>query len=670
MELNMKQLQQQPHVRRTAQLIAACLLLTLTAYPQTDTIRVGYSMRVMIDNAGQMGRQAYPGGSPSVASGRLGMEYPIGDPFEHLFGSGIWVGGLLDTARVGTSPPVRAVSTAYEGWSGPLNEFFPDNRPSDSIWTGSKNNPTRPAGWDAYWLNPSDSVGYLDYRPIADQETYMVYRDNRQRVTGHVPLNLKVIQRNYAWNDPYADAIMIVEYTIYNVGTKPIDSTYIGFFFEADVGPNAVPLYYQRNFTGYYANSRTAYVHNPSDRGSTPAGLSFLRRDSLRYAFRWYPGPQSPTPDSRRYEFMSSGRIDPDEFPNLSDTRFLFSVGPFTLRPYRVVRDSLRIAVAVLSGKDPAGNHLRVLQRNAARALDIYFNQGIRLPATPPSPPLRVEVGFRKVKLNWRWTPADSLGPNGRPNPERNWDKTNQVARRYPFRYIPPEPGFPADSGGRNFSAYKIWRSENPDSPDESFTLIKQVDEPRDSFEFNTGLEYEFIDSNLVRGKTYVYSVTSKSIPNLALQQIVVGGVLRTVEVPIEPLESSKSTNKVRVDLPFSVSTKRGEVAVVPNPYRTDRSYTLENGGYEGLTTSWEETKRLVKFINLPERCTIKIYSLAGDLVRTVEHDGSGGTGGFAVGDRNVELVSESNRALASGIYIFTVESPYGIQTGKFVIIR
>jgi hypothetical protein len=75
-----------------------------------------------------------------------------------------------------------------------------------------------------------------------------------------------------------------------------------------------------------------------------------------------------------------------------------------------------------------------------------------------------------------------------------------------------------------------------------------------------------------------------------------------------------------------------------------------------------------VKFINLPEKCTIKIYSLAGDLVRTEEHDGGGGP--FPRGDVDVPLLSESNRALASGIYIFTVESQYGLQTGKFVIIR
>ncbi len=627
----------------------------------------GFSMKIQLNNQGVLGLQAYSEGATRAANaGKLGLEYPLGQDFEHLFGSGVWVGGLLDTSRVGfTSPPIRGVTTAYEGWSGPFYEFFPGNASGDSIWRGGRSRP-KPPTWDTYWGSS------LPYAPIADDERYSTYTDFSTRVPGHVPLNLKVIQRSYAWDDSYADAIILFEYRLFNLGPKQIDSAYVGFFFEADVGPRLAANYAQRNFTGYFPNSRTAYIHNPSDRGSTPVGVTLLSTsarslDSLRYSFRWYPGPQTPGDDNLRYGFLSSNRIDPGEFPSLSDTRFLFGFGPFTLKPFAATRESLTVAVAVVSGYDPQGNHVRIMQRNASRALDIYLNQGIRLPATPPSPPLKVDVGFRRVRLNWKWTPADTVDPRYKFDPERNWDSTNQVARRYPDRISNPPAGYDPNRGGRNFSSYKIWRSENPDSPDDSFTLLRQVDVPTDSFEYNTGLEYEYIDSNLVRGKTYVYAVTSKSIPNLAYQQIVVEGQVRTVEVPVDPLESRISTNKFRIDLPFSVSSRRGEVAVVPNPYRTDRDYTLESGGYEGLNSKWDETKRKVKFINLPERCTISIFSLAGDLVKTVEH---GNSGGLARGDHDVELLSESNRALASGIYIFTVESPLGLQTGKFVIIR
>jgi len=675
-----------------------CLaVLQAAAQPAGSNVVVakqGFSMKTQMDNTGTFGRQAYDPPDPATSTGLLGLEYPVGQPYEHLFGAGIWVGGLLDTARVGTSPPIRAVSTAYEGWSGPLNEFFPSSSSADTIFRINGKNAPKPAAWDAYW------GGAIPYKPISDNDFYMTYSDYFYRApnpANHLPLNLKVIQSSFVWNDTYADAIMIVEYKIINMGTKVIDSAYVGFFFEADVGPLNAALYYQRNFTGYYPNSRTAYIHNPVDLGSTPVGCSLLSTslplDSLRYTFQWYPGPQSPANDGARYNTLSSGQIKADEFPSLSDTRFLFGFGPFFIRPSNNPvqypnPDTLKIAMAFISGYDPVGNHLRILQRNASRALDIYLNQGIRLPATPPSPPLRAEVGFRRVTLDWRWTPVDSTGPNGRPDPEGNWDSTNQVARRYPDRIANPPPGYNASRGGRNFESYKVWRSENEGGvdeagqltppPDNSFVLVKQIDVPTDSFEYNSGelpynfdglKPYAFIDSNLVRGKTYWYSVTSKSIPNLAYQQIVIGGQVVTVEVPVDPLESRIATNAVPIKpLPFSVSQEPRKVAVVPNPYRTDKDYTLESGGWEGTNSSWQETNRLIKFINLPERCVIRVFSLSGDLVRTIQHDG--GAGAFPRGDHDMPLLSESNRALASGLYIFTVESELGVQTGKFVIIR
>src|SRR5207247_1008649 len=106
-------------------------------------------------------------------------------------------------------------------------------------------------------------------------------------VTGHVPLKLKVFQSSYAWDDTYADAIIILEYRIINAGRKTIDSSYVGFFIDWDVGPYRVASYFGRNFTGYYQDSRTAYATNPSDRGSTPVGCALLSTsrslDSLRY---------------------------------------------------------------------------------------------------------------------------------------------------------------------------------------------------------------------------------------------------------------------------------------------------------------------------------------------------------------------------------------------------
>jgi hypothetical protein len=677
------------HNRLHLRLTAAVLLMLLfgagltevrAQLPFIDFAVQGFSMKIRISTVGSIGRVACPPFNPGNPGGcaddSIGLEYPIGARNEHLYGGGVWIGGLLDTSVAGTAPPLRLVSVSYEGWAGPYYEFFPGHTPptpdggmGDRFWRASRRDTAAPPGWDQYWGNT------YRFHPISDQDFYCTYTDTAVRVSQHVPMNLKVIQSSYAWQDPYADAIIIFEYRIFHYGRNVIDSAYVGYFFEADVGPIGITNYFTRNFSAYIQESRTAYIHNPIDNGATPVGAALLYTgkslDSLRYTFQWFPGPNTPADDRAKYEMMSSGIIRGDEYPAVSDTRFLFSFGPFTFFPDSPENPNttpVKIAIAVVSGYSPRVDHRIILQRNAARALDIYLNQGIRLPATPPSPPLRVNVGFRRVELDWTWYPGDDA-LYGRPDPITNWDSTNQVAQRYPYRWRNPPPGYDSTRGGRNFEAYKLWRSENPRYPDNSFVLIKQFDDPRDSFEYNTGLQYRFTDSNLVRGKTYVYSVTSKSIPNLAYQQIVVGDTVVVVEVPVDPLESSKLVNAVRVDLPFSVSGSLGKVSVVPNPYRTDRDYTLESGGYEGPAGEWDENARKVKFINLPEVCTIRIFSLAGDLIRTIDHDGRDPSG-FARGDADVTLVSESNRALASGIYIFTVDSQFGSQTGKFVIIR
>ncbi|HCV43119.1 MAG TPA: hypothetical protein DGH68_06515 [Bacteroidetes bacterium] len=641
----------------------------------------GGSMKMEMDNSGAIGYVTYPprSGAPRDIN-HIGLEYPIGESIEHIYGGGIWVGAQVDSLIGGTYQKVKLVSCAYEGYGGGINalfEFSPGPNAADSFWTASRGNTVKPAGWDEYWGSN------FPFNPISDHDMYCMYTDDQFSALNHTPMHLKVLQKSYAWQDPYAEAILINEYQIINTGPRPLDSVFIGFFVDGDVGPVAVNLFERNNFTGYYPDAKTAYIHNPLDRGSTPFGATLLwanGRDltGLRYTFQWYPLAQSPITDQAKYDMMASGVQRGDEYPALSDTRFLFAFG----RPWRVqpFTDTLKIAMAFVSGKSRTRDPRIVMQLNATRALDIYLNQGIRLPFTPPSPPLRAEVGDRKVTLDWKWRPGDDIvfhRPELATDPELNWDSTSKVAQRDPLRRSNPPSWADSTKGGRNFEAYLIWKSYDPNYPDDSFTLLKQVDVKVPpgypdslSFEYDTGLEYTYVDSNLTRGRTYVYAVTSKSIPNLTERRNPDSTI---TYVPVEPLESSKLVNAVPIgkdkQLPFSTSSQLGKVSVVPNPYRTDQNYTYENAGFEGRASVWDENDRKVKFINLPAKCTIRIFSLAGDLVRTVEHDGNVGTA-FPFGDENVPLVSESNRALASGIYLYTVESDLGVQTGKFVIIR
>ena len=63
--------------------------------------------------------------------------------------------------------------------------------------------------------------------------------------------------------------------------------------------------------------------------------------------------------------------------------------------------------------------------------------------------------------------------------------------------------------------------------------------------------------------------------------------------------------------------------------------------------------------------CVIRIYTVAGDLVAKLDHDGSNGNG-----EAEWNLISRNGQDVESGIYLFTVDSSLGHQVGRFVVVR
>jgi hypothetical protein len=110
------------------------------------------------------------------------------------------------------------------------------------------------------------------------------------------------------------------------------------------------------------------------------------------------------------------------------------------------------------------------------------------------------------------------------------------------------------------------------------------------------------------------------------------------------------------------------ETYVYPNPYRLDGDYAA--AGYENRDGSQPpDRSHRIHFANLPRRCTISIFSLDGDLVRTWEHDyPDGGPGSM---HDSWDLISRNTQAVVSGIYYWVVDEPGGrSQIGKLVIIK
>jgi hypothetical protein len=104
-------------------------------------------------------------------------------------------------------------------------------------------------------------------------------------------------------------------------------------------------------------------------------------------------------------------------------------------------------------------------------------------------------------------------------------------------------------------------------------------------------------------------------------------------------------------------------VLVAPNPYRGSGDW--ERLDYEGR----------LSFMNLPQQCTIYIYSLTGEQVDVVPHNTTGDPSpdpaGNETGGESWDMLTGSNQSIASGIYIFRVVSDgYGEKVGKFAVIK
>ena len=71
--------------------------------------------------------------------------------------------------------------------------------------------------------------------------------------------------------------------------------------------------------------------------------------------------------------------------------------------------------------------------------------------------------------------------------------------------------------------------------------------------------------------------------------------------------------------------------------------------------------------MNLPQECTIRIFTMSGKHVKTLHHS-AGLTDG---GAESWDLISEDELTVSFGVYIFHVDAPgIGSKIGKFAIIK
>ena len=98
-------------------------------------------------------------------------------------------------------------------------------------------------------------------------------------------------------------------------------------------------------------------------------------------------------------------------------------------------------------------------------------------------------------------------------------------------------------------------------------------------------------------------------------------------------------------------------IKVVPNPYI--------------IEAPWDRSSNSVKiqFINVPDKCKIDIYTVAGDLIGTIHHDAHWNSDAIGVAEWN--LWSFERTEISYGLYVYVVKVDGATKkVGKFAIVR
>jgi hypothetical protein len=133
---------------------------------------------------------------------------------------------------------------------------------------------------------------------------------------------------------------------------------------------------------------------------------------------------------------------------------------------------------------------------------------------------------------------------------------------------------------------------------------------------------------------------------------------LAKMKKPFRGSDTMTFTTKKVVYNPQLASQSLDNIIVVPNPYVIASQFEIP-GNRSDLRGD-----RVIQFRNLPVQCTIRIYTITGELVRTLQKND---TNGYL----NWDVLSSESARIGYGVYIYQVETPAGgSKIGRLAIIK
>jgi hypothetical protein len=578
------------------------------------------------------------------------FEYPLGSGHMHMVRGGPWVGAISadeNGAFYGVS--IAAEDGSAGGNSASASEFTPAG---NSIMARSTLPNSRFYDPDA--ISELDFISRFSDRPAQTQKK-------------HRPLNLICNQYTFEWSFSDYAHFVIFHYVFHNDG-PPLRKVWLGMYDELASGN--MRLQSTLPPTGWFSKKYITWVDSLSmlterycgaRNYPTACGFSVAPEIvAVKYlgvrsngavdttgkqltfqSWSYAPGSAARDVDDLKYALMSTGTRTPlvplvDSLaPGTGDPVTLMAVGPFETVG---AGDSIAIDFAYIGGLSYAElSHRATI---AQRAYDLDY----LVPVPPPSPRMKAVARGNAVDLYWDGSP------------EIFHDPTNPLPH--------------------DFEGYRVYLGESRDT----LNLVAQYDlgvPPNDTTGFNTGLGPVTLPAPVdIDGVSYTYKYTLANLRDgFKYYTAITAYDLGTTE--IESLESGASQNEVLV-VPGPTPGERGTgVTVFPNPYRVETAW--DRGQQARSHYLW--------FANLPQECSIHIYTLSGDLVFATEFDGRSYNGSNARGIRppaselrtilpgsmwGWDMITREGQAVASGLYLWAVEDKHGgkRQTGKMLIVK
>jgi hypothetical protein len=507
-----------------------------------------------------------------------------------------------------------------------------------------------------------------------------------------------VRQRTLSWSFEPSNKFVLVEFSILNPleSGEPLDSVYVGLYSElasidkslyATFPPSGSEVFSKKDID-YVDTLRLVEEHHYLSASGGPYswdGIKFLgatAQDTLaglkRFtSFHWFtydPSDTTRDTDPKRYRVMADDYAGgpPDHpgppsgvealeqcerttrDPTTCDPVEVISHGPYRLAP----GESLVVAFGFIGGDNEQD-----LQKNAQAAQKAY-DLGYRVPQPPPSPAMVLAPDLDGVTVRWERSP------------ESFRDKSRNDHQM-------------------DFEGYRVYISEDGLHYDE----YREADLV-DSLGFNTGL------TSLVDPHPVVYRTVTVTDPSTGTNTVRMDSTYYALHIaglkpgfrywvavtaydigdPLNNVGSLESgiTQNATVAVPGPTqaqTTSGGGPLVFPNPYKGSAVW---DGQFSRDKLLW--------FANLPPTCTIKIYTLPGDLVQTIEFDAStyhgensrlltGQSASATTSNRPPQLsgtmaawnmISSSEQEISSGLYLFSVtdHATGKVSTGHFVVSK